>query len=105
MSPHRARRRRARKTAMNLDALGYFGIRTKNLEDWATYATRFLGMQLTDKTRNTLAFRMDDRKQRVVVHSDDGEGPAFYGWEVTDGAALDALAAHLEKNGVPTVRG
>ncbi len=90
---------------MNLNALGYFGIRTKNLEDWANYATRFLGMQLTDKSRNTLAFRMDDRKQRLVVHSDDGEGPSFYGWEVADAAALDGLAAHLEKHGVKVARG
>ncbi len=52
---------------MNLQALGYVGIRTSKLEDWATYASRFLGMQLTDKTRSSLAFRMDDRKQRVVV--------------------------------------
>jgi 2,3-dihydroxybiphenyl 1,2-dioxygenase len=94
-----------RKNAMNLNALGYFGVRTKNLEDWASYATRFLGMQLTDKSRNTLAFRMDDRKQRLVVHGDDGEGPSFYGWEVADAAALDALAAHLEKHGVQIARG
>ena len=82
---------------MNLNSLGYFGIRTKNLDDWAAYGTRFLGMQLTDKSRGTLALRMDDRKQRVIVHSDEDEGPSFYGWEVADAAALDALAAHLEK--------
>jgi 2,3-dihydroxybiphenyl 1,2-dioxygenase len=90
---------------MNLNALGYFGIRSKNLEDWASYATRFLGMQLIDKSRNMLAFRMDDRKQRLVVHGDDGEGPSFYGWEVTDAAALDQLAAHLERSGVKFARG
>jgi 2,3-dihydroxybiphenyl 1,2-dioxygenase len=48
---------------------------------------------------------MDDRKQRVIVQADEGEGPSFYGWEVTDAAALDALAAHLEKSGVKVVRG
>src|ERR1700676_92702 len=90
---------------MNLNALGYFGIRTKNLEDWATYATRFLGMQLVDKSRGTLALRMDDRKQRVIVHTDEDDGPSFYGWEVADAAALDALAAHLEKSGVKIARG
>src|SRR6202790_2061350 len=90
---------------MNLNALGYFGIRTKNLEDWATYATRFLGMQLVDKSRGTLALRMDDRKQRVIVHTDEDDGPSFYGWEVADAAALDALAAHLEKSGVKCARG
>ena len=90
---------------MNLNALGYVGIRTKNLEDWATYGTRFLGMQLVDKSRGTLALRMDDRKQRVIVHTDEDEGPSFYGWEVDDAAALDALAAHLEKSGVKFARG
>ena len=88
-----------------LNALGYVGIRTKNLEDWATYGTRFLGMQLTDKSRGTLALRMDDRKQRVIVHTGENEGPAFYGWEVTDATTLDALAAHLEKSGVKIARG
>jgi hypothetical protein len=50
-----------------------------------------LGLQLIDQSRSTLAFRMDDRKQRVVVHEDGGEGPAFYGWEVDGAAALDAM--------------
>ena len=48
---------------------------------------------------------MDDRKQRVIIHTDEDEGPSFYGWEVADAAALDALAAHLEKNGVKIARG
>src|ERR1700761_1876489 len=90
---------------MGLQALGYVGIRSSNLEDWAAYGTRFLGMQLVDQSRGTLALRMDDRKQRVIVHADDGEGPSFYGWEVADAAALDALAAHLEKSGVKVARG
>src|ERR1700734_3911789 len=90
---------------MNLNALGYVGIRTKSLEDWAAYGTRFLGMQLVDKSRGTLALRMDDRKQRVIVHTDEDEGPSFYGWEVADASALDALAAHLEKSGVNIARG
>ena len=62
-------------------------------------------MQLVDKSRGTLALRMDDRKQRVIIHTDEDEGPSFYGWEVADAAALDALAAHLEKNGVKIARG
>ena len=83
---------------MQIQSLGYVGIRSKSLEDWATYGSRFLGMQLTDRSRQTLAFRMDDRKQRIVVQEGEGEGPAFYGWEVSDAAALDALAAHLERS-------
>ncbi|HEX3501826.1 MAG TPA: VOC family protein [Xanthobacteraceae bacterium] len=90
---------------MNLSALGYVGISTNKLDDWADYGTRFLGMQLVDKSRGTLALRMDDRMQRVLVHRDESEGPSFYGWEVADGAALDALAAHLEKSNVKVARG
>jgi 2,3-dihydroxybiphenyl 1,2-dioxygenase len=95
----------SRGFVMNLNALGYVGIRTRNLEDWAAYGTRFLGMQLVDRSRGTLALRMDDRKQRIIVHTDENEGPSFYGWEVADAAALDALAAHLEKSGVKLARG
>ena len=85
---------------MQLQSLGYVGIRTGDVDEWATYATRFLGMQMVDKSRGTLALRMDDRKQRVIVNADAGEGLGFYGWEVADAAALDSLAAHLEKSGV-----
>ena len=48
---------------------------------------------------------MDDRKQRVIVHAGEGEGVSFYGWEVAGAAALEGLAAHLEKSGVSVVRG
>ena len=90
---------------MQLQALGYVGIRANDLEEWATYGTRFLGMELVEKSRGTLALRMDDRKQRVIVHADAGEGPSFYGWEVADAAALDAFTAHLENSGVRYARG
>ena len=90
---------------MDLQGLGYVGIRAKNLDDWAAYGTRFLGMELVEQSRGTLALRMDDRKQRVIVHSDADDGPSFYGWEVADAAALEALAAHLQQRGVQIARG
>ena len=90
---------------MNLQALGYVGIRTRKLEDWSAYATRFLGLQLVDRSRHALAFRMDDRKQRIVVEAEQGEGPSFYGWEVENAKALDDLAARLERSGVSIARG
>jgi len=90
---------------MQIDALGYIGIQTADLDQWATYATRFLGMQLVEKSQSAFALRMDDRKQRVIAHSGEGEGVSFYGWEVAGAAALDGLAAHLEKSGVDVVRG
>ena len=90
---------------MSLQTLGYIGIRTKSLDDWTAYASRFLGMQLVDRSRGTASFRMDDRKQRLVVNESDAEAPGFYGWEVADAAALDAYAANLEKHKVSFARG
>jgi 2,3-dihydroxybiphenyl 1,2-dioxygenase len=88
-----------------VDGLSYIGIRSKNLEDWAAYATRFLGMQLVDKTSSMLSLRMDDRKQRVIVNADTDGGAAFFGWEVAAAAALDSLAARLERVGVAVAYG
>lgn len=87
-----------------LQSLGYVGIRARDVDDWAGYGTKFLGMQLVDRSRSTLTFRMDDRRQRVVVRGDGGEGAAFLGWEVAGGPALDALAARLEAAGVRVQR-
>ncbi|MFL6949954.1 MAG: VOC family protein [Xanthobacteraceae bacterium] len=90
---------------MTVQALGYVGIRAKGLDDWAAYGSRLLGLQRIDKSRSTLAFRMDDRKQRIIVDADGGDGIGFFGWEVADAAALDTLAARLEQNGVTIARG
>jgi catechol 2,3-dioxygenase-like lactoylglutathione lyase family enzyme len=81
---------------MELQALGYFGIRARNLDDWTAFATRLLGFELVEKSGSTLTFRMDDRRQRVVVEADHDDGAAFFGWEVPDGTALDRLGARLE---------
>jgi 2,3-dihydroxybiphenyl 1,2-dioxygenase len=90
---------------MKLRSLGYVGIRTHHLDDWTTYANRFLGMQLVERSRATATFRMDDRKQRLVIDAGDAEGPAFYGWEAEDAAAMERIADDLERAGVEVARG
>jgi 2,3-dihydroxybiphenyl 1,2-dioxygenase len=86
-------------------ALGYVGVRAKDLGDWACYGSGLLGLQRVDKSRSTLAFRMDDRKQRLIVDADGGEGVGFFGWEAADAAALEGLAAHLDNSGIKVARG
>jgi 2,3-dihydroxybiphenyl 1,2-dioxygenase len=90
---------------MAVQALGYVGLTARSLEDWAAFGTRFLGMQLTERNRSSLAFRMDDRRQRLVVAEDAEEGLGYCGWEVADAAALDAMAARLEAAGVSVKHG
>src|SRR5215470_13864144 len=88
---------------MALDSLGYFGVRTRSLDDWSSFGQKLLGLQLIDRSAKTLTFRMDDRRQRIVVHEDAataGERAAFMGWEVANVRALDDLAGSLEAKGV-----
>src|ERR1043166_921287 len=90
---------------MPVEALGYVRARAKDLGDWASYGAGLLGLQRVDKSRTSMAFRMDDRKQRMIFEADGGEGIDVFGWEVKDAAALDALASKLEAAGVKVARG
>src|SRR5919201_135276 len=95
----------AARSAMGIDALGYIGVRAKEVEDWASYGENLLGLQRIDKSRSSLAFRMDDRKQRLVVDADGGQGIGFFGWEVADAAALNAVGARIDAAGIKIARG
>jgi 2,3-dihydroxybiphenyl 1,2-dioxygenase len=90
---------------MIVHSLGYVGVRAKEIDDWSGYGTRLLGLQAVDRSRTTLALRMDDRKQRLIVNQDGGEGIGFFGWEVADAATLDRLGAHLEAHGTAVAPG
>ena len=83
-----------------LRALGYAGFGSDKLDDWRQFGTSLVGLQAVERGNSQLSFRMDDRKQRIVVDRAMGEGARFFGWEVADAAALDALAARLEAVGV-----
>jgi 2,3-dihydroxybiphenyl 1,2-dioxygenase len=84
---------------MEIKALGYIGVRSSKLDDWTQMATRLLGMQQVDRAANTRAFRMDDRKQRLVINGTAHEGLGFTGWEVGSKDELETLASRLEANG------
>ncbi|MFL5043300.1 MAG: VOC family protein, partial [Xanthobacteraceae bacterium] len=81
---------------MAVQALGYAGVGSAALEDWRQFGTGLVGLQAVERSSSLLAFRMDDRKQRIVIDRALPEGARFFGWEVADAPALDALAARLE---------
>lgn len=90
---------------MEISALGYIGIQSTRLDDWSGMATRLLGMQEVDRGGKMRAFRMDDRKQRLVVDGSGDAGLGVMGWEVATKADLDGLAGRLENHGVRVTRG
>ena len=81
---------------MALQALGYVGFGSADLDGWRQFGTGLVGLQAVERSASLLAFRMDDRKQRIVIDKAMPDGGRFFGWEVADAAALDALAARLE---------
>src|SRR6516225_542368 len=93
-----------RRSAVTVQAMGYFWVGTSKLDDWTSFATGQLGLQRVDRGGAVHAFRIDDRKQRMIVDGSLPEGDRFFGWEVADAAALNALATRLENAGVAVRR-
>src|ERR1700733_13147436 len=84
---------------MAVQAVGYIGIGAADLDAWSDFATRQLGLQQVDGGAARRMFRIDDRRQRIIADRDKS-AERYFGWEVADGVALDALAARLEAAGV-----
>jgi len=84
---------------MALKLLSYLGVRSDRLTDWSQFAGQLLGMQQIDKGGKSLAFRMDDQAQRLLVSDEPGETLAFMGWEVETRDDLQSFAARLEAAG------
>src|ERR1700686_5833962 len=91
---------RSGRRTMPLRGLGFVGFGSAALDDWRQFGTRLVGLQAVERSPSLLAFRMDDRKQRIVIDRSQPEGARFFGWEVTNAADLDALAGKLEVAGV-----
>lgn len=90
---------------MAIIALGYLGVRSDRLTDWSEFATRLLGMQKIDRGGKSLAFRMDDRKQRFVVENEPGNTLSFMGWEVESKQDLESFATLLDRADVEVAWG
>jgi 2,3-dihydroxybiphenyl 1,2-dioxygenase len=88
---------------MPLQALGYAGFGSAALDDWRQFGTGLVGLQAVERSSSLLAFRMDDRKQRIVIDRSMPEGTRFFGWEVAGATALDRLAARLEQAEVDVI--
>ncbi len=52
---------------MAMQALGYVGFGSAALDDWRQFGTGLVGLQAVERGTSLLAFRMDDRKQRIVI--------------------------------------
>ena len=62
---------------MSVQAMGYFWVGTSQLDDWTSFATGQLGLQQVDRGGAIRAFRMDDRKQRLIADGGLPDGERF----------------------------
>jgi 2,3-dihydroxybiphenyl 1,2-dioxygenase len=84
---------------MSISSLGYVGVESSKLEDWADFGSAVLGMQVVPDAGDYLHLRMDDRFSRFLIRPGSTEGLAFIGWEVPDAAALEAVKGALDSAG------
>jgi 2,3-dihydroxybiphenyl 1,2-dioxygenase len=86
--------------------LGYLGLEVSDIGAWRRFATELLGLAVgTPRPDGALPLRMDDHDGRILLHAGATDDVAFVGWEVADGAALDAMKDRLARAGVPVRSG
>ena len=88
---------------MRVNSLGYVVVHATDVEEWRAFAADVFAMQ-TLPTAFGLSLRMDDQEHRILVHRREGDGGAYYGWELGNGAELNAAAGELEARGVKVHR-
>jgi catechol 2,3-dioxygenase-like lactoylglutathione lyase family enzyme len=90
---------------MAIKALSYIGVNSDKFEDWSHYTQKSLGMQLVDRGKDILSFRMDDQKQRLTITGNKGDNLGFMGWEVDEKDDLLLFASKLERNKIQVHQG
>jgi 2,3-dihydroxybiphenyl 1,2-dioxygenase len=99
---------------MDIRSLAYVGLNSTNVDAWRKWGTEIIGLGLNDptpevsalaaatpKVDGALYFRMDDRRQRIVLYPSDRDELAFMGWELADRIAFRLALEKLDRLGYP----
>ncbi len=83
-----------------ISRLGYLGFEVSDLSAWERFAVDILGAAVSERGADgSLALRIDDQAQRVVLHPGPKDDLAYVGFEVADERALQQLSGRLSKAG------
>src|SRR5262249_5918304 len=86
-----------------ISRLGYLGFEVADLAAWERFAVDALGLLVSGRRSDgTLALRIDDQAQRIVLHPGPRDDLAYAGFEVEDEATLRRLSGELTGAGFPT---
>ena len=99
---------------MDIRSLGYIGLNSTKVDDWRRWGSEIIGLGLKDptpevsalssampKVDGALYFRMDDRRQRIVVYPSDKDELAYMGWELAGRIAFRQALEKLDRLGYP----
>jgi len=89
---------------MPVQGLGYIGMQARDLDAWRRFGTEVLAMQVIERDADTVALRMDERCQRVLIERGDADAPAFFGLEAGSAAEFQATVKALQDGGVAVTR-
>lgn len=92
---------------MGVSQLGYIGIQVPNLDEWRTYATSVLGLEVREPAGPgaPMYLRVDDQHHRLALYPGKEEKLIGIGWEVPTRAGLHDLAKRLQGKGVAVREG
>jgi 2,3-dihydroxybiphenyl 1,2-dioxygenase len=82
--------------------LGYLGFEVSDLPAWERFAVDALGLVSERRADGSLAMRIDDQAQRIVLHPGPLDDLVYVGFEVDDEASLRESSADLAKAGFAT---
>ncbi len=84
----------------NQISIGYMVIESENLEKWCEFFVDGIGLELSYKTQEQMAFRMDDHVSRIIVKKGPAEDVVAFGWEVANEGTLEVIRERLAKNNI-----
>ena len=87
---------------MSVGSLGYIGLKVKDPDAWAGYATGVLGLMPGEVTGR---YRLDDMAWRIAVEAGEADDLSFMGFEVAGSAELEAVRGRLAEGGVAVGNG
>lgn len=93
---------------MDIIGIGYLGFETAKLDEWRTYGPEVLGLQIgasPEADRDSLYFRMDDRRHRFAFHPGKVDRLAYIGWEARGKLEFQAAVERLREAGVEVTQG
>lgn len=89
-----------------ISRLGYLGLEVSDLPEWERFAVEILGLAVADRRADgSVALRLDEQAQRIVLHPGPHDDLAYAGFEVEGELRLRALAKELGAAGIEVKEG